>query len=111
GVRATEVVRHDDVAAHHHEVAGYNVVGVRVGEEDLLGERATHGHVPVPGTRTGPSGPLSRCLAPVDASTSTSASPNSLVVALPPRSGVETDASVSSTASSRSCASSGRSSP
>ena len=37
--RAADVVRHDDVAAHHHHVARRDVVGVGVREQDLLSER------------------------------------------------------------------------
>ena len=37
--RAGDVVRHHDVAADHDDVAGRDLVRVRVGEQDLLGER------------------------------------------------------------------------
>ena len=37
--RARDVVRHDDVAADHDDLAGEDAIGLRVGEQDLLSER------------------------------------------------------------------------
>ena len=95
GERPAEIVRHDDVAAHHREVAGREVVGLRVREQDLLGERVSH--------QPARTGCVSR--------NATTASPNSAVVALPPRSGVGTSRRAASTASSSNCASEGRPRP
>ncbi len=42
GHRAGDVVRQDDIATNHDEVAWSDVVRVAVGEQDLLGERVGH---------------------------------------------------------------------
>ena len=49
--RARDVVRHDDVAADHDDLAGEDAIGLRVGEQDLLSERVRQ-RGPGPGQTT-----------------------------------------------------------
>ena len=46
-----DVVRHDDIAADHDDLAGGDAIGLRVGEQDLLSERVRQ-RGPGPGQTT-----------------------------------------------------------